>query len=188
MAEFVQNLEPGNLVLIETVLSFAISPFSAPSYNLPLFLFGVYAQESAESNQSLKLFTGLLGGSGLLDIIWLIRNEQNWFIRLLSIVILLFKGPTFFSFLTALRQRGEQFAVPGIRGGDLSGPTVWSMPGGFSSFAGGHNGYENVDGERDVEAQPRSVPPVQVSVPAGPVVPPPSKPSNQTSPGGYQTM
>lgn len=55
MADYFQSLDPRSLVVLETGLSFLISPFTAPSYNLPIFLFGVYAQESAESNQSLRL-------------------------------------------------------------------------------------------------------------------------------------
>lgn len=73
MAEFIQNLDPRNIIVIEAVsaslrlfckekvlkppqvLSFVTTPFVAPSYNLPIFLFGVYAIESVESNQSLKL-------------------------------------------------------------------------------------------------------------------------------------
>jgi len=31
------------------VLSFAISPFASPAYNLPIFLFGLYVQESQEA-------------------------------------------------------------------------------------------------------------------------------------------
>lgn len=31
--------------------------------------------------------------------------------------------PTFFSFLTAMRQRGEQFGGLNIRGADVTGPT-----------------------------------------------------------------
>jgi len=182
MDAFAQNLDPNSLVVVEAVLSFAVSPFTAPSYNLPLFLFGAYAQENSDSNQSLKLFTGLLGGSMLMDIIWLIRNEQNWFIRLLSVLILIFKAPTFFAFLSALRQRGEQFSGLGVRGGDLSGPTVWSMPGGFSGLGGGRNGYDSVD-DRDVEAHPApaSTAPAHTQTPAVPATP-----SAPVAPGGYQ--
>lgn len=35
-------------------LSFVTSAFDAPVYNLPIFLFGTYAQESAEAVQSLQ--------------------------------------------------------------------------------------------------------------------------------------
>jgi len=55
MAEWLQQLDPSKLVLAETVLSFAISPFKSPSYNLPIFLFGIYAQEIPEGVQSLQI-------------------------------------------------------------------------------------------------------------------------------------
>ncbi|TDL28442.1 hypothetical protein BD410DRAFT_780945 [Rickenella mellea] len=185
MAEFAQNLDPNNLVLIEAVLSFVVSPFEAPAYNLPIFLFGIYAQENSESTQALRLFTGMLVGSIVFDIIWMIRHSQNWFIKLLSIVILIFKVPTFVAFGSALRQRGEQFAGLGVRGNDLSGPTVWSMPGGFTSLGGSRNGYEPVDGDRDIESQPRQTP-SGPNITTTPAVPPPQ--STAAGQGGYQTL
>ncbi|KLO14447.1 hypothetical protein SCHPADRAFT_939516 [Schizopora paradoxa] len=187
MAEFIQNLDPRNIIAIEAVLSFATSPFVAPSYNLPIFLFGVYAQESVESNQSLKLFSGLLGASILMDFIWLSRNTQNWFIKLLCILILILKLPTVMASLASLRQRGEQLSGLGIRGGDLSGPTVWSMPGGFSSqFGGGRGGYETVDDEPEPRPRP-AAPQVHVSPPAAP--PPPANAAPPPpAPGGYQAV
>ncbi|KAJ7254104.1 hypothetical protein B0H12DRAFT_571692 [Mycena haematopus] len=125
--DFVQNLDPSKLTLGLTALSFIISPFSSPAYNLPIMLFGVVAaqlQESADG-QALQLFTGLLGGSAIFDIIWMTQNEQSGFIRLLTIVLQIGKIPTFIAFALALRQRGGgQFAGLGIRGGDLSGATA----------------------------------------------------------------
>lgn len=40
---------------ISQVLSFIISPFSSPAYNLPIFLFGIVVHENSEAVQSLKL-------------------------------------------------------------------------------------------------------------------------------------
>lgn len=37
------------------VLAFIISPFTVPAYNLPIFLFGSYVQESSDAAQSLNL-------------------------------------------------------------------------------------------------------------------------------------
>jgi hypothetical protein len=173
MAEFLQQLDPSKLVLAETVLSFAISPFTAPPYNLAIFLFGTYAQENTEGVQSLQTFTGLVGVSMIFDIIFLAQNSQNWFIKLVTICILLIKLPTFLAFALALRQRGSQFAGLGIRGGDLSGPTVWSMPGGFTS----RDGYQSVD--EDAHTQ----------TPKAPTFQPPSAPGTQpAAPGAYQSV
>ena len=71
MADFAQGLDASKLILAETVrfqsscgicsstpaharshiqlLSFIISPYAAPAYNFPLFLFGLYVQESQEA-------------------------------------------------------------------------------------------------------------------------------------------
>ncbi|TRM66325.1 hypothetical protein BD626DRAFT_566939 [Schizophyllum amplum] len=96
--DFVQGLDPSKLVLAETALSFLLSPFAAPPYNLVIFLFGTYAQENAEASQSLQTFTGMLGVSAIFDIIWM--------------------GPTFAAFGVAMRQRG---AGLNLRGNDLTG-------------------------------------------------------------------
>lgn len=41
--------------VLPQVLSFIISPFSSPAYNLPIFLFGALVHESSDAVQSLKL-------------------------------------------------------------------------------------------------------------------------------------
>ncbi|KAJ7492611.1 hypothetical protein FB451DRAFT_540044 [Mycena latifolia] len=183
--DYVQGLDPSKLTLALTALSFLISPFAAPVYNLPIFLFGTLAQQQEGSDpQALQTFTGLLGASVVFDIIWMIKNEQNGFIRLLTIILLILKIPTFVTFVLALRQRGAQFGGLGIRGGDLGGATVWdSMPGGFGSV--GNGGYQNVDEERPAQR------PAQHSRP----MPPPSMPVPQptaqapaVSSAGYQTV
>jgi len=40
---------------LSQILAFLISSSTAPSYNLPLFFFGVYAQENSDAIQSLQL-------------------------------------------------------------------------------------------------------------------------------------
>ncbi|OJA18721.1 hypothetical protein AZE42_01246 [Rhizopogon vesiculosus] len=168
MADFMQALDPAKLILADTALAFIISPFTAPAYNLPIFLFGSYVQESNDAAQSLNLFAGLLSASILYDIVWMINNEQGVFLRLLTIVLFLLKIPTAGAFLIAMRQRGGQF--PGL-GTDIHGPTVWSMPGGFTSS--GRDGYQTVE-----EDTPRG-PAKTTSAPA-------SQPVNQS--GAYQSV
>ncbi|KAJ3719946.1 hypothetical protein EV361DRAFT_515220 [Lentinula raphanica] len=173
--DFVQGLDPSKLALFGTGFSFFLSGFSAPSYNLPIFLFGMYAQENADTAfLPLQTFTGLLGASVFYDIIWMARNEQGGFIKFLSIVLLLVKIPTVLAFGLKARQRGAQFSGLGIRGNDISGPTVWAMPGGFSSTAG----YQNLDDETPSQQAQRP------AAPAPPAGPPPA----QTAPGGYQSV
>lgn len=171
MADFVQGLDPGKLVLAGTVLSFAISPFSAPPYNLPLFLLGTFAQESNDAVQSLRVFTGCLSVSILYDLIWMFTNAQPVLVKLLTILLFLLKIPTTVVFLFTLRQRGTQFTL----GTDIGGATVWSMPGGFTSM--GRDGYQTVDDE------PRSPP--RVASAGRPSTVAASQPTLQT--GAYQS-
>jgi len=172
MADFIQGLDPSKLVLVETVLSFIISPFDAPPYNLAIFLFGSYAQENPESTQSLQTFTGLLSVSAIFDIVWMARNHQSIFVRLITILILILKLPAVLAFGNSLRQRGSQFSGLGIRGGDLNGATVWSMPGGFTSA--GREGYQAVDEESTPQYRPK---PPQSGPPKLPSSPPQAAPS-----------
>ncbi|KAF9056167.1 hypothetical protein BJ165DRAFT_1398899 [Panaeolus papilionaceus] len=170
--DFVQTLDPSKLVLGGTVLSFILSAAVAPAYNFPLFLFGCYAQENTDAAQSIQTFTGLLGASAIFDIVWMVRHEQNGFIKFLTVCLLLLKLPTFFAFANAVRQRGGQFG--GLSAGNISGPTVWSMPGGFTS--NGREGYQTVDDDsfiRSARLPTGPSPPQKPSVPepAGPVAP-----------------
>jgi len=176
MADFIQGLDPGKLVLTGAVLSFIISPFSAPSYNLPIFLFGALVHENNEAIQSLKLFSGILTGSILFDIIWVFNNEHSGFIKLLLILLWVLKIPTAASFLAVLRQRGSQFMTLGP---DISGPTVWSMPGGFTSS--GREGYQVVDDEPRVSV-PRGPPAPQKTT----IVAPAPQLAPGVQPGNYQ--
>jgi len=159
MADFVQNLDPSRLVLAGAVMSFVVSPFGAPSYNLPIFLFGVYTQEQSEAIQSMKIFTGLVGVSALFDLIYIFSaNAQSTWLKLILFLVMMLKAPTFLTFAAALRQRGAQFS--GL-GNNFSGNTVWSMPGGFTSLSGARDGYEAVD-----DPPPAPVPKPQPPLPA----------------------
>ncbi|TCD71524.1 hypothetical protein EIP91_008905 [Steccherinum ochraceum] len=175
MGDFIQALDPYKLILAETVLSFTTSAFNAPIYNFPLFLFGIYAQETQEATESLKIFSGMTAISVVLDIIWMSVNPQNWFIRVLTVVVLILKFPTALAALASLRQRGAQFNGLGFRGSDLAGATVWSMPGGFTS-GGDREGYQTVE-EPTLAPSPRPHAP-----PAAPV----AHPNN--APGAYQSV
>lgn len=95
------------------ILSFILSPFAAPAYNLPIFLFGTLVHESSDAPQSLKLvrcphvplcpysqlkllpqFCGTLTASILFDIIWVFRHEQNTLSRILLFLLWLLKART----------------------------------------------------------------------------------------------
>ncbi|KZT02718.1 uncharacterized protein LAESUDRAFT_705762 [Laetiporus sulphureus 93-53] len=176
MAEFVQRLDPIKLVQVETALSFAVSAFDAPNYNLPIFLFGMYTQEVAEATESLKLFIYLLSASVLYDLIWMYNNHQNWFLKLITILTLALKIPTVLAFLSALRQRGAHLSGISFQGNDVGGgaTAVWSMPGGFTSS--GRDGYQSVDEPAEV----------QTPKPLGSTQPVPTTQPN--APGAYQNV
>jgi len=174
MAQSFQSLDAQSLILAQTTIAFITAPFASPNYNFPLFLFGTYASERTESPDSLRLFSGLLGVSSVLDLIWVIRNHQNGFIRMLTIINLLLKAPTMFAVLNALRLRGDTF-TSFASGQFAGGQNVWSMPGSFS----GRDGYQNVS-DGDIENQAQAVPPASA--------PPPPQQQPSAPPGGYQTL
>ncbi|KAJ7038191.1 hypothetical protein C8F04DRAFT_1256214 [Mycena alexandri] len=178
--DYVQGLDPSKLTLGLTALSFILSPFAAPVYNLPILLFGTLVQSQENSDgQALQTFTGLLGVSVIFDIVWMLNNEQSGFIKFLSLLLLLLKEDTH---LCRVRPRGGQFGGLGIRGNDLGGATVWdSMPGGFG--AGGNNGYQNVDEERPAQySRPAPPPTMPVAQPAAAQAP------GAAAPGAYQNV
>ncbi|VDB84489.1 unnamed protein product [Peniophora sp. CBMAI 1063] len=182
MADFIQSLDPAKLVLAGTFLAFAISPFTVPVYNLPLFLFGVYTQENADAAQSIQAFSALLGVSALYDLGFIFKIEQGFVLKLAQILLLLLKLPTFVTFAAAVRQRGMSHLpgglgnFGGLSSNDASGPTVWQMPGGFAPNST-RDGYQTVD---DPPAQPT---PTRPSAPSASAAP--SQPAPQ---GGYQTV
>ncbi|CAE6369117.1 unnamed protein product [Rhizoctonia solani] len=144
-----QQLDPNSMVLALTTLSFVTSPFQSPRYNLPINLFGIYALDKTESNEPLRLFTAMEGISVFLDIVYMWRNEQNGFIKFLTIVLTLGKIPTFLVLLQTLKARGDQFAhsIGGAAG--FQSQTVWSMPGGFRQ-----SGYDPVGEDLEGAAPP----------------------------------
>ncbi|PPQ64400.1 hypothetical protein CVT26_002107 [Gymnopilus dilepis] len=173
--DFVQTLDPSKLVLAGTGLAFILSLGASPSYNFPLFLFGCYVQETSEATQSLQIFTTLLGLSTVFDIAWMMKNEQHSFFKVFTVVLLLLKIPTSLSFANALRQRGAQFG--GLGSANLSGPTVWSMPGGFTS--NGREGYQTVDDDSFVRNARPGASVSHKSAPSAEEVP---------APGAYQSV
>ncbi|KAG8911380.1 hypothetical protein FRC01_005736, partial [Tulasnella sp. 417] len=85
------NLDASALVLIQTSLAFITAPFTSPTYNFPLFLFGIYATENKESSEPLRLFSALVGLSVLFDFIWLLRHDYNGLIGFIIVIAMLGK-------------------------------------------------------------------------------------------------
>lgn len=157
-----------------------ISTVPSVAYNFPLFLFGSYIQESSEAVGSLKTFTVLLPFSALYDLVSLINQSYSTWHKLLVFLVILLKVPVFFAFASSLRQRGFEIGL-GVGGPNLSGPTLWSMPGGFTST--GDDRYQTVDDDASF---------VRANRPPAPTpshnAPPMPTPATQAAPGAYQTV
>lgn len=177
-----QQLDPNSLVFALTTLSFVISPFRSPRYNLPVNLFGLYALDKTESNEPLRLYTGMTGVSIVFDIIYMWRHEQNGFIKILTIILTIAKLPTFLIMLQTLKARGDQYASSiGAGVGGFQSQTVWSMPGGYRQ-----SGYETVGDDLESAApQPPRAPATNPSHHHQPLQQQPQAPQPAV-PGGYQ--
>ncbi|KZO93551.1 hypothetical protein CALVIDRAFT_540001 [Calocera viscosa TUFC12733] len=179
------------LLQVQAALSFATAAFHNPSYNLALFLFGVYAVDQTTLNEPLRLFAGMLAVSLVWDLIWMIRNSQAILVRLISILILILKVPTLSTTVASLRQRGDYLASR-LGTGDLGGSTIWTMPGGFTRQAG----YDSLDsGEAagpyaDTSAGPADVSRIPQVVNAPRPPPPQSRPQppSGAAPGAYESV
>jgi len=174
-----QGIDAQTLIIAQAVIAFVTAPYVSPTYNFPLFLFGIYASERTESAESLRLFSGFLTLSVIFDIIWLAKTRgQNGLIQALTIINLIVKVPTIFASLNTLRLRGDSFASSLAGNHFGSNQPVWSMPGSFS----GRDGYQNVDDDLErANTPPRA--PSKAPVPA-----PPPPQSHGAPPGGYQTL
>ncbi|KAJ2920335.1 hypothetical protein MD484_g220, partial [Candolleomyces efflorescens] len=174
--DFIRSLDTGKLLLGGTTISFTLSTIPSLSYNFPLFLFGTYIQESSEAILSLKTFTVLIAASIFFDFYSLFTTGLSFWAKILLLALILLKVPTFFAFGASLRQRGGEFGL-NVGGANLSGPTIWAMPGGFTSSS--NDRYQTVDDDASFVRASR------------PPAPPPAAPpaSNQAAPpGAYQTV
>lgn len=59
-ADFAAGLDSTNLVLLQTGLTLVTAAGKSPVYNFPLFLYGLYAHERADSSESLRTVRGPL--------------------------------------------------------------------------------------------------------------------------------
>ncbi|KAB5594285.1 hypothetical protein CTheo_2215 [Ceratobasidium theobromae] len=176
-----QQLDPNLLVFGLTTLSFVISPFKAPEYNLPVNLFGVYALDRTESNEPLRLYTIMTGVSVFFDIIFMWRHAQNGFVKFFTIILTIGKIPTFLIMLQTLKARGDQYAHS-FGGGGFQSQTVWSVPGGYRQ-----GGYDPVGDDLETPAPPPPPPRVQPANPSHHHQPiPQSQAASAGVPGGYQ--
>jgi hypothetical protein len=94
-------------MLLQAV-AFVTSPFVSPPYALSIFIFGIWAIQT-ETYEALRIFAGFVGGSLLLDIIWLFNNEPATMVKIILIFNWLLKILTFCSVI--LRLRGDRFGA-----------------------------------------------------------------------------
>ncbi|KAI8987257.1 hypothetical protein BDF20DRAFT_904459 [Mycotypha africana] len=113
---------------------------SNPTYNIPIFFFGIWAYNYRESTSPLKTLTAVLAVSIFLDLIWLYLHGGNpqeesgfGFAKFFTVISLFIKPLTVYSGINNLKERG-----------DSMGMQSWSeAPGAFPS-----GGYQNVrDGD-----------------------------------------
>ncbi|PVG00696.1 hypothetical protein CPB86DRAFT_754144 [Serendipita vermifera] len=187
--DFINALDPASLTLLHSGVAFVCSPFTSPSYNLPIFLFGIWSLQVTDTYEPLRIFSGFVGTSILFDIIWLSIYEPATLIKVILVLNLLLKIPTFLSLMVALKHRGDRF------GASLPGPgefpshtqTVWAMPtpAGLGAYqaAGGDTGPERNHGSKPLPTSPSPAP----AMPTMPHVaqPQPSNNATQSQPGGF---
>ncbi|KAI8971384.1 hypothetical protein BDB01DRAFT_811625 [Pilobolus umbonatus] len=136
----IQQTNLATLLGVQLGLSLLGAVASSPTYNTPIFFFGIWAFNHRESNSPIKTFTGVLAFSIFLDLIWLYLHGVNpqgesgfGFALFFNIINLIVKPVSIYSGVMNIQQRG-----------DLLNVGSWSeAPGAFPS-----GGYQNVrDGD-----------------------------------------
>ncbi|KAI9244506.1 hypothetical protein BY458DRAFT_529622 [Sporodiniella umbellata] len=131
--QLVQEGSLASLIAVHLFLSLLSSVTINPSYNVPIFFFGIWAYNYRESTSPLKTFTGALGLSVVLDVVWLIarpalQESLSGFVTFMSIISLILKPVTLFAATRQLQERGDV----------LSAGNWTEAPGAFPG------GYQNV--------------------------------------------
>ncbi|KAI8047591.1 uncharacterized protein B0P05DRAFT_564130 [Gilbertella persicaria] len=136
----VQQTNLASLLGLHLCLSLLGAVASNPTYNIPIFFFGIWAFNNRESTTPLKTFAGALGLSIFLDLIWFYLHGGNpqaesgfGFAKFFNVISLFVKPFTVYSAANILKERGDS-----LNAGNWS-----EAPGAFPS-----GGYQNVrDGD-----------------------------------------
>ncbi|KAG0183309.1 hypothetical protein DFQ28_000967 [Apophysomyces sp. BC1034] len=87
---------------------------SNPTYNIPIFFFGIWAYNYHESNSPIKTFTSVLALSIALDVIWFILHGGNTtgeagftFAMVMNIISLVCKPISVFAAINTIQSRGD---------------------------------------------------------------------------------
>ncbi|GAA5808293.1 hypothetical protein MFLAVUS_001683 [Mucor flavus] len=136
----VQQANLASLLGLHLGLALLGAVASNPTYNIPIFFFGIWAYNNRESNSPIKTFTGVLAFSILLDLIWLYLHGSNpqaesgfGFAKFFNVISLIIKPISVYSGINNLKERGDSISAGN-----------WSeAPGAFPTGA-----YQNVrDGD-----------------------------------------
>ncbi|KAL0076570.1 hypothetical protein J3Q64DRAFT_1852704 [Phycomyces blakesleeanus] len=110
----VQQANLATLLGVHLGLSLFGALASNPTYNIPIFFFGIWAFNYHESNTPIKTFTGALGLSIFLDVIWFILHGGNpggesgfGFAMTMNIISLLVKPVSVFAAVNTIQNRGD---------------------------------------------------------------------------------
>ncbi|CAO3609671.1 unnamed protein product [Mucor hiemalis] len=137
----IQQANLASLLGLHLGLSLLGAIASNPTYNIPIFFFGIWAYNNRELTAPIKTFTGALAVSIFLDLIWFYLHGGNpqgesgfGFAKFFNIISLVVKPISVYSGINVLKERGDSL-----------GAGNWSdAPGAFPSSGG----YQNVrDGD-----------------------------------------
>ncbi|KAI8885533.1 hypothetical protein K501DRAFT_215446 [Backusella circina FSU 941] len=136
----IQQANLASLLGLHLALSLIGAIATNPTYNIPIFFFGIWAYNNHDSNTPMKTFTFALGLSVALDLIWFWLHGSNpqgesgfGFAKFFNVISLIVKPITVYTSVNNLQNRGESLSAG-----------AWSnAPGAFPS-----GGYQNVrDGD-----------------------------------------
>ncbi|KAI9300275.1 hypothetical protein BJ944DRAFT_273280 [Cunninghamella echinulata] len=134
-----QQTSLASLIALHLGLSLFGALASNPTYNIPIFFFGIWAFNNRETTSPIKTFTWVLSLSIVLDIFWFIlhggnpQNESGFgFAMIMNIISLIGKPVTVFSAINTIQSRGDTFSAGNF---DVPG----SFPGAYQTVRDGDN-------------------------------------------------
>ncbi|CAO3648940.1 unnamed protein product [Cunninghamella blakesleeana] len=140
--QITQQTSLASLLAVHLGLSLFGGLATNPTYNIPIFFFGVYAFNNCDSTSPIKLFTKVLSLSIVLDIFWFIlhgsnpQNESGFgFAMIMNIISLIGKPITVFSAINTIQTRGDTFST----GNWADAPGAFPSTGAYQPVRDGDN-------------------------------------------------
>ncbi|ORX52011.1 hypothetical protein DM01DRAFT_1384261 [Hesseltinella vesiculosa] len=142
--QFAQQTSLASLLGIHLGLSLFGAISTNPTYNIPIFFFGIWAYNYHESNSPIKTFTYVLSLSVFLDVVWFILHgsgrgqpESGFsFALIMNILSLIVKPVTILAAMTAIQNRGDSLHSVG---GWAEAPG--SFPGAYQTVRDGDENF-----------------------------------------------